>query len=229
MRRNIVVFSGAGISAESGLPTFRGADGLWRNHSVYEVATPEAWARDPQLVLDFYNERRQLLRTVEPNPAHRALAKLEQHHNVVVVTQNVDDLHERGGSSQVIHLHGELMKARSSERESLVYPLAERDIAMGDVCELGSQLRPHVVWFGEAVHHTDAACAAIAEADVLLVVGTSLSVYPAAGFITLAPEHAERYIVAPELDHSPSDFTWLRGTATQYVPGLVSDWVRAQT
>ncbi len=220
MRRNIVVFSGAGISAESGLPTFRGADGLWRNHSVYEVATPEAWARDPQLVLDFYNERRQLLRAVEPNAAHRALAELERHHNVVVITQNVDDLHERGGSGRVIHLHGELMKARSSERESLVYPLAERDIALGDVCELGSQLRPHVVWFGEAVHNTEPACEAIAAADVLLVVGTSLSVYPAAGFITLAPTHAERFIVAPELEHSPSDFTWLCGAACEHVPQL---------
>ncbi|WP_372764498.1 NAD-dependent deacetylase [Litorivivens sp.] len=225
MREKVVVFSGAGISAESGLPTFRGADGLWRNHSVYDVATPEAWARDPQLVLDFYNERRQLLRRVQPNAAHRALAALEQYHEVVIVTQNVDDLHERAGSRGVTHLHGELMKARSSERETLVYPLGERDIQLGDLCELGSQLRPHVVWFGEAVHNTDQACNHIAQADKLLVVGTSLSVYPAAGFITLAPDKTERYLIAPEVDSLPDGFVWLKGTAAEQIPPLLQSWM----
>ncbi len=225
MREKVVVFSGAGISAESGMPTFRGADGLWRNHSVYDVATPEAWARDPQLVLDFYNERRQLLRRVQPNAAHRALAALEQYHEVVIVTQNVDDLHERAGSRGVIHLHGELMKARSSERETLVYPLGERDIQLGDLCGLGSQLRPHVVWFGEAVHNTDQACNHIAQADKLLVVGTSLSVYPAAGFITFAPDKTERYLIAPEVDSLPDGFVWLKGTAAEQIPPLLQSWM----
>lgn len=222
----VVVFSGAGISAESGLPTFRDNGGLWHNHSVYDVATPEAWARDPQLVLDFYNARRQGLREVKPNAAHCALAELERHCEVVVVTQNVDELHERAGSSRVIHLHGELTKARSSERESLVYDLGGRDIALGDVCELGSQLRPHVVWFGEMVHNTDEACAAIASADKLLVVGTSLSVYPAAGFIELAPPGAERVVVAPELERVPAGFEWQRGSATEFVPLLCDRWSR---
>ncbi len=222
----VVVFSGAGISAESGLPTFRDNGGLWHNHSVYDVATPEAWARDPQLVLDFYNARRQGLREVKPNAAHRALAELERHCDVVVITQNVDDLHERAGSSRVIHLHGELTKARSSARESLVYDLGERDIFLGDVCELGSQLRPHVVWFGEMVHNTDEACAAIASADQLLVVGTSLSVYPAAGFIELAPPGAERVVVAPELERVPAGFEWQRGSATEFVPLLCYRWSR---
>ncbi|MBB3047635.1 NAD-dependent deacetylase [Litorivivens lipolytica] len=220
----VVVFSGAGISAESGLPTFRDNGGLWHNHSVYDVATPEAWQRDPHLVLDFYNARRQGLRKVKPNAAHLALAQLEQHCEVVVVTQNVDDLHERAGSSNVIHLHGELTKARSTERESLVYDLGDRDIAWGDVCELGSQLRPHVVWFGEMVHNTDEACEAIAQADRLLVVGTSLSVYPAAGFIELAPPAAERVVVAPELDRVPAGFEWLQGPATEHVPVLCQRW-----
>ena len=152
------------------------------------------------------------------------MAELEKYCEVVVVTQNVDDLHERAGSSQVIHLHGELTKARSTARESLVYDLDDRDIVLGDVCELGSQLRPHVVWFGEMVHNTEAACAEIASADRLLVVGTSLSVYPAAGFIELAPPAAERVVVAPDLDRVPAGFEWLRGSATDYLPQLCERW-----
>lgn len=225
IKPKIVVFSGAGISAESGLPTFRGADGLWRTHSVYEVATPEAWARDPQLVLDFYNERRQQLRRVEPNAAHRAIAELESQFEVVVVTQNVDDLHERGGSSRVVHLHGQLMQARSVRDEANIVALGQRDIALGDLASDGGQLRPNVVWFGEAVHHTDLACEHIATADTLLVVGTSLSVYPAAGFIQLARAQSQKIIVAPELDSIPDDFEWHQGNAVALVPALARRWL----
>lgn len=224
-RRKIVVFTGAGMSAESGLPTFRGNDGLWRKHSVYDLASPDAWQRDPQLVLDFYNERRAVLRGVKPNAAHISVVDLESQHDVCVITQNVDDLHERAGSRRVLHLHGQLMQARSSVDESLVYELGERDIALGEQCELGSQLRPNVVWFGEAVHNTEAACAEIAAADRLLVVGTSLSVYPAAGFIELASPDAEKIIVAPELDFVPDDFQWLRGTAVDHVPQVAKRWM----
>ncbi len=222
------MFTGAGISAESGLPTFRGADGLWRNHSVYDVASPDAWQRDQQLVLDFYNERRAMLRAVGPNAAHRALVELESHFDVSVVTQNVDDLHERAGSAEVLHLHGQLMQARSSIDETLIYALGDKDISLGDVCAHGSQLRPNVVWFGEAIHNSDLACARIADADILLVIGTSLSVYPAAGFIDFAVKAEERLIVAPELDSLPKDFQWLQGTAVEHVPKLVVRWLAAE-
>ena len=172
----IVVLSGAGISAESGLQTFRGADGLWEGHRVEDVATPEAWAANPGLVLDFYNQRRRAVLAAEPNAAHRALVELERAYDVRIVTQNVDDLHERAGSSQVLHLHGEVMLARSTRDPRLVRHLGERDIELGDVCELGSQLRPHIAWFGEMVPAMDEAVELVAEADVLLVVGTSLQV-----------------------------------------------------
>jgi NAD-dependent protein deacetylases, SIR2 family len=186
--KRVVVLSGAGISAESGLQTFRGADGLWEGHRVEDVATPEAWAADPGLVLEFYNKRRRAVREAEPNVAHRALVDLERAYDVRIVTQNVDDLHERAGSSQVLHLHGEVLKARSTRNPRLVWHLGERDIKLGDVCELGSQLRPHIVWFGEMVPAMDDAVELVAEADVLLVVGTSLQVYPAAGLVFEAPK-----------------------------------------
>lgn len=179
----VVALSGAGMSQESGLATFRDNNGLWEQYDVYEVATPEAWRRDPELVQRFYNERRKQLLGCEPNLAHKYLAKLEEVCQVKVVTQNSDDLHERGGSSDVLHLHGELRKARSSVDESLVYDIDGWKLSMDDKCGLGSQLRPHVVWFGESVPMIEVAAEVVRDADLLLVIGTSLSVYPAAGLL----------------------------------------------
>ncbi|WP_138437145.1 SIR2 family NAD-dependent protein deacylase [Marinobacter shengliensis] len=183
MQEHIVVLTGAGISAESGLSTFRDSGGLWEQHSVYDVATPEAFARNQELVLRFYNERRHQLESAQPNPAHRLLAELESRYRVTVVTQNVDDLHERGGSTNVLHLHGELTKARSSGFPELIYDIGYKEIHPGDVCERGTQLRPHIVWFGEEVPMLDAAAEVVRTADRLLIVGTSLQVYPAAGLV----------------------------------------------
>ncbi|RBW48404.1 SIR2 family NAD-dependent protein deacylase [Marinobacter sp. F3R11] len=183
MQRHIVVLTGAGISAESGLSTFRDNGGLWEQHSVYDVATPEAFARNQEMVLRFYNERRRQLAAAQPNRAHRLLGELEKHHRVTIITQNVDDLHERGGSSYVIHLHGELTKARSSLNPELVYDIGYRDIELGEQCELGQQLRPHIVWFGEEVPMLETAADLVRTADDLLIVGTSLQVYPAAGLV----------------------------------------------
>ena len=183
MQEHIVVLTGAGISAESGLSTFRDNGGLWEQHSVYDVATPEAFERNRDLVLRFYNERRRQLRNAQPNPAHRLLAELESRFQVTVVTQNVDDLHERGDSSNVLHLHGELTKARSSAYPDLIYDIGYNDINPGDTCDRGAQLRPHIVWFGEEVPMLDAAAEVVRTADQLLIVGTSLQVYPAAGLV----------------------------------------------
>lgn len=186
MKDHIVVLTGAGVSAESGLSTFRDSGGLWEQYSVYDIATPEAFVRNPELVLRFYNERRAQLGDVKPNAAHLALADLEDHYRVTIVTQNVDDLHERAGSSNVVHLHGELTKARSSKRDDLLYTVGFDPIEMGATCELGSQLRPHVVWFTEEVPMIEAAARVVSSADQLLIVGTSLQVYPAAGLVDYA-------------------------------------------
>ena len=183
MEQHIVVLTGAGISAESGLSTFRDNGGLWEQHSVYDVATPEAFQRNRDLVLRFYNERRRQLQDAQPNQAHRLLAELESRHRVTVITQNVDDLHERGGSSNVLHLHGELTKARSSVHPELIYDIGYNDIKPGDTCDRGTQLRPHIVWFGEEVPMLEAAADVVRTADQLLIVGTSLQVYPAAGLV----------------------------------------------
>ncbi|SFR43075.1 NAD-dependent deacetylase [Marinobacter gudaonensis] len=183
MQSHIVVLTGAGISAESGLSTFRDNGGLWEKHSVYDVATPEAFARNQDLVLRFYNDRRRQLASAKPNQAHQLLAELEKRYRVTVITQNVDDLHERGGSSNVIHLHGELTKARSSAHPELVYDIGYRDIQPGDCCDWGAQLRPHIVWFGEEVPLLEQAADIVRSADDLLIVGTSLQVYPAAGLV----------------------------------------------
>ncbi len=193
----LVVLTGAGISAESGLSTFRDSGGLWERYSIYEVATPEAWARNPQLVLDFYNARRAQLAEVQPNPAHHLLKALEEHFTVIVITQNVDDLHERAGSKYIVHLHGELVKARSTADESLVYEIGYAPIRLGDVCERGSQLRPHVVWFGEAVPAYPLAEAWARRADIFVVIGSSLQVYPAAGLIDEAVR-AQKFLVDPK-------------------------------
>jgi NAD-dependent deacetylase len=220
---HIVVLSGAGISAESGLGVFRGPGGLWEGRSVYEVATPEAWEEDPEQVLRFYNMRRQQVREAQPNAAHRALVELERTFRVTIVTQNVDDLHERAGSSEVLHLHGEIMKARSSVDAALLVDLGTRDIQMGDTCERGGQLRPHVVWFGEPVPEIMSAAEIAATADGFLVIGTSLTVYPAAGLLQDVPAHAPIYLVNP--DPPPFELgprvQLIQETACKGVPALV--------
>ncbi|MBC6991956.1 SIR2 family NAD-dependent protein deacylase [Hymenobacter sp. BT491] len=193
----IVVLTGAGISAESGLATFRGSDGLWEGHRVEDVASPEGWARNPELVLEFYNQRRKAARAAQPNEGHRALVALEQSFEVVVVTQNVDDLHERAGSSHVIHLHGKLFESRSTRYEELVYPMTTDRIELGDCCEKGHQLRPNIVWFGEAVPLMERAIEEAATAALFMVVGTSLQVYPAAGLVNYAPSGCPIYVIDP--------------------------------
>lgn len=193
----MLVLSGAGMSQESGLKTFRDMGGLWESYDVTEVATPEAWQRDPALVLRFYNERRKQLFTAEPNAAHLAIAKLEEWFDVQVVTQNVDNLHERAGSTNVLHLHGELMKARSTIDPFLVYELDSWTLDLGDVCEKGSQLRPHIVWFGEAVPEIPRAIGLVEETDILVVIGTSLAVYPAAGLVNYVKKGIPIFVVDP--------------------------------
>lgn len=197
--KKVVVLTGAGISAESGVPTFRDANGLWEGYDVRDVASPEGWKRNPALVLDFYNQRRKNLLAVKPNRGHYILAELEQHFDVTVITQNVDDLHERAGSTRIIHLHGSLLQARSTVDESLVYPIDGWELKLGDRCEKGSQLRPHIVWFGEMVPLMDTAAQITADADALLVVGTSLVVYPAASLVHHAPHDAPKFVVDPNL------------------------------
>lgn len=203
MKKHLVVLSGAGMSAESGLRTFRDNGGLWENHRVEDVATPEAWEADPRLVLQFYNDRRKALLEAEPNAGHRAIAAWQKDFRVSVVTQNVDDLHERAGSERVLHLHGELRKARSTADPSLVYPIRGTEIQIGDLCEKGSQLRPHIVWFGEMVDAMPDAFETVSSADILVVVGTSLQVYPAAGLAWAATAAAERFLIDPDPPAAP--------------------------
>lgn len=194
--KKIVALTGAGMSAESGLKTFRDADGLWEGHDVMEVASPQGWYANPLLVLDFYNQRRKQLLNVEPNAGHNLLAELESRFEVEIVTQNVDDLHERSGSSKVLHLHGELLKVRSTLKDNLVYDW-RKDLNQGDLCELGSQLRPHIVWFGEAVPLLEQAIDITATADILIIIGTSMQVYPAASLINYAKPGAPIYFIDP--------------------------------
>lgn len=198
--KKLVVLSGAGISAESGIKTFRDSNGLWENHRVEEVASPEGFATNPQLVLNFYNLRRRQLKEVHPNDAHLILAELEEHFEVHIITQNVDDLHERAGSTNVLHLHGELLKVRPINSESGEIPW-EGDLHWGDVDENGIQLRPHIVWFGEMVPEMETATALASTADVFLVIGTSMQVYPAAGLIHYVPKHCEIFVIDPNLKH----------------------------
>jgi NAD-dependent deacetylase len=222
--KTIVVLSGAGISAESGLKTFRGDGGLWEGHRVEDVATPEAWARDPTLVLEFYNQRRRQVRAAQPNAAHKALVELERAYDVHIVTQNVDDLHERAGSSQVLHLHGEILLARSTRDPHYTQHLGDADIRLGDTCPLGSQLRPHVVWFGEDVPALTDAARIVSQADVFLCVGTSLQVYPANSLIFAAPRRARRIVINPEVpDLVPQDVCeCIAKPASEGVPELVT-------
>ncbi len=195
--KKVVILSGAGISAESGISTFRDSGGLWEKYDIMEVATFEAWTRNRALVLDFYNQRRKQVHEVIPNQGHFELVKMEEDFDVQIVTQNVDDLHERAGSTNVLHLHGELKKVRSTLNENLIYELDGWELKEGDVCELGSQLRPHIVWFGEAVPAIEDAIPFFSEADYCIVVGTSLNVYPAAGLIHYLPPRAKLFLVDP--------------------------------
>lgn len=198
MKKKLVVLTGAGMSQESGLRTFRDMGGLWEEYDITEVATPEAWHRNPSLVMQFYNERRKQLYEAEPNAGHIGLVDLEKDFDVSIITQNVDDLHERAGSTKIVHLHGELKKARSSVDESLVYDIDGWELKFGQKCAKGSQLRPHIVWFGEAVPAMDDAIPLVEAADILVVIGTSLNVYPAAGLVNYAKRETPIFVIDPE-------------------------------
>ncbi|WP_299013628.1 NAD-dependent deacylase [uncultured Polaribacter sp.] len=203
--KKIVILTGAGISAESGIQTFRDADGLWEGHDVMEVATPEGFANNPELVLDFYNQRRKQLLEVKPNKAHFNLAELEDNFDVEIITQNVDDLHERAKSTKVTHLHGELLKVRSTANENDI-KIWEKDLVLGDLCEKGSQLRPHIVWFGEMVPMLDKAIEITKTADILVIIGTSMQVYPAASLVNYVKPNTPIYFIDPKPSVSKYDF-----------------------
>lgn len=223
--KKIVILTGAGISAESGIKTFRDADGLWEGHDVMEVASPQGFAKNPVLVLDFYNQRRKQLFRVIPNEAHKALVKLENYFDVHIVTQNVDDLHERAGSSKVLHLHGELLKARSTRNESDIQTW-KKDLNLGDLCEDGHQLRPHIVWFGEQVPLLENAIELTQQAHVLIIIGTSMQVYPAASLIDFIAPDTPIYFIDPKPSVYRSQYdnlTIIDHTAVKGVPILVSD------
>lgn len=209
MKKKLVVLSGAGISAESGIATFRDANGLWEGHDVMEVASPEGWRRNRELVLDFYNQRRKNALEAKPNRGHEILAELENDYEVTIITQNVDELHEKAGSTNVIHLHGKLFESRSTLNENLVYRMDSWELKVGDKCEKGSQLRPNIVWFGEPVPMIEKAAEVAMEADIFVVVGTSLVVYPAAGLVHYVPPSSPIYVVdvkIPEMPRGPNLF-----------------------
>ena len=199
-KKKIVVFTGAGMSAESGIKTFRDTNGLWEEYKIEDVATFDAWQRNMPLVLDFYNQRRKQVLEAKPNEGHLLVAQLQKKYDVQVITQNIDDLHERAGSKKVLHLHGEIIKSRSTDHSNLIYPIKGSEIKVGDVCENGSQLRPHIVWFGEAVPEMDTAINLAEDADIFITIGTSLNVYPAANLIHVTSSQAKRYLI------DPSDF-----------------------
>lgn len=224
MKQKLVVLSGAGISAESGIKTFRDSDGLWENHDVMDVASIEGWNRNPQLVLEFYNQRRKQLLEVTPNAGHIGLAELEKDYEVHIITQNVDDLHERAGSSHIIHLHGELKKVRSVKNAFKIFDLDGWEVKWGDKAEDGHQLRPHIVWFGEEVPMMDIAAMLTAQADILVIIGTSLQVYPAAGLLHYAPAEIPKYLIDPmgEPVYGVENLTVINKTATQGVAELKS-------
>ncbi len=202
-KKKLVVLTGAGISAESGLRTFRDSDGLWEGYNIEDVATPRAWRRNPQLVLEFYNQRRKNVLEAKPNAAHKGLALLEKDFDVHIITQNIDDLHERGGSTKVMHLHGEILKMRSERNNHLIFPI-EKDIMLGDTASDGAQLRPHIVWFEEPVPMIEMAAPLVMEADIFVVVGTSLVVYPAAGLVDYAPLAAPKFIIDKTIPYTSS-------------------------
>jgi len=203
--KKLVILTGAGMSAESGIKTFRDSGGLWEEHRVEDVASPMGWALNRKLVLKFYNDRRRELARCKPNAGHLGLAALEKHFNVHIITQNIDNLHEKAGSTDVVHLHGELTKARSTKDPDLIYDIGYKDVNEGDKCELGSQLRPHIVWFGEAVPMIEEAVKITSEADIFAVIGTSLNVYPAAGLIEYVPDRASLWLIDPNYVYVPGD------------------------
>ena len=221
--KKIVILTGAGISAESGVSTFRDSNGLWRKHRIEEVASPIAWQNNQQLVLDFYNQRRKQLFEVEPNEGHNWLVNLEEKYDVQIVTQNVDDLHERAGSSNVLHLHGELKKVRSTLNPELVYTLDNWELQKGDKCELGSQLRPHIVWFGESVPMIEKAVSIVSSADIFIVIGTSMAVYPAASLINYVGDNIPKFYIDPNafLLEGISNLSIISNKASIGVPQLV--------
>ncbi|MGZ3777190.1 MAG: SIR2 family NAD-dependent protein deacylase [Mucilaginibacter sp.] len=224
--KRIVVLTGAGISAESGLKTFRDSDGLWEGYNIEEVATPEAWQRNPELVQEFYNMRRKSVLEAKPNAAHYALAELGQQYDVTIITQNIDDLHERAGSENVIHLHGVITRSQSDKNHNLTYPIDGWELKMGELCELGSQLRAHVVWFGEAVPMIEEAARICMKADIFILVGSSLAVYPAAGLVNYVPPGVPKYIIDPKIPYLPSDnFIRIEEKATVGVPQLVKELI----
>lgn len=198
MKKKVIVLTGAGVSAESGISTFRDSDGLWEHYRVEDVATYDAYLRNPELVLDFYNQRRRELFRAEPNEAHRQLVRLEEKYDVHIITQNIDNLHERAGSTQVLHLHGELTKGRSDRDDNLIVEIGDKDIHLGDKAPDGAQLRPHIVWFGEAVPNIEPASMLCEVADYFIVIGTSMAVYPAAGLIHYVPKGTPCYLVDPK-------------------------------
>lgn len=219
----ITVLTGAGISAESGLKTFRDSNGLWEGHDVMEVASPQGWEDNPELVLDFYNQRRKQLMNVEPNVAHFKLAELEEKHSVTIITQNVDDLHERAGSTQVVHLHGELLKVRSTCNENYIINW-RKDLYLGDMCNANYQLRPHIVWFGEDVPLMDKAIRIVRKTEILIIVGTSMQVYPAAGLLQYSPNNSKIFFVDPKPSISSSKkITVFAENATSGVQKVVSE------
>ncbi|MEX0684936.1 MAG: NAD-dependent deacylase [Balneolales bacterium] len=223
----IVVLTGAGISAESGLSTFRDSGGLWDSYDIMDVASIEGWNRNCELVLEFYNERRKQAHNAKPNAGHLALVELERYYDVTIITQNVDNLHEKAGSSKVIHLHGELSKVRSSIDEHDVYDICDARINIGDYCKKGSQLRPHIVWFGELVPKMDEAIELAENANIFIILGTSLAVYPAAGLIDYVPNHTPIYVVDP-VKHNTifrSSVSFIEGNATVGVPQLVKQLI----
>jgi len=227
MPKNVVILTGAGMSADSGLRTFRDANGLWEGHDVMQVASPGGFASNPELVLDFYNQRRRQLKEAEPNTGHTALVALEQYFNVSIITQNVDDLHERAGSSHVLHLHGELFKIRSTGNPTNIRYWTE-DILLGDLCELGHQLRPHIVWFGEDVPLLTEAARLTSGADILIIIGTSMQVYPAASLIHYGPHGIPKYFVDPNPTlsaHQYDNLEIITKRAAEGVPTLVADLI----
>jgi len=221
--KKLVVLSGSGISAESGIKTFRDMGGLWEEYDVMEVASPQAWQKDPELVLRFYNERRKKLLESKPNKGHYALVELEKYFDVQIITQNVDDLHERAGSKNVLHLHGEIRKARSTADENLIYTMDGWELKLGDQCEKGSQLRPHVVWFGEPVHTIVDAISICEQADIFVVVGTSLNVYPAAGLLDYVPGKTPVFLIDPNTVKTTylSKVTIIQENASSGIPKLI--------
>jgi NAD-dependent protein deacetylase/lipoamidase len=222
MKKNLVVLTGAGISAESGLKTFRDSDGLWMGYNVYEVATPEGYKKNPNLVLDFYNRRRREVAAALPNAAHKGIAALQDNYNVTVITQNIDDLHERAGSKNVLHLHGEIFKMRGEKDIHRFYEIRE-DINLGDIAPDGTQFRPHVVWFNEQVPMIELASIVMSEADIFILAGTSLQVYPAAGLIDFLPPDVPKYIIDTKPPFVPShhNFNIIEKTATEGVEDLL--------